>query len=653
MSATPLSFVLLAAMVLPALGADITWEPAPRSDDFVDSIGVCTHWSYENTPYGKTYALVKKRLAESGIRHIRDGLSVRELELWRELGIRSTIVSDPRDHDLGTFMTAWKVSPGLLDMIEGANEPNNFWLLFKSSYRGEGWPQGVRLWQDDLYKAVRAEPLLARIPVASTTPILDGGIALAPLTSFDDIAFHPYAGGEMPSTNIVWGDLCVRRALALLGSGNNAKQMVATESGYHNCLSDHRVPGGGQPGISEKAGGCYFPRQFAEYWNAGIVRTFSYELIDESVNPNDPEANFGLLRNDASPKPGFSAVANLISLLSESQWDPKSLHWIRTEAPDRAFPLAIEGPSNVHHTLLSRADGGINLLLWQEVRSFDIKTGKDLSPEPEHVTIRLATPLATTLYRPLMGIQPQNSWEASKSIVVSVPDDVVILRLAASVGSEGTNMPAAAPVDLVASTTPTSATLQWRSNGPRPAAFVVSRMGRYLGTAVPMANGSATFTDTPLLPGIGFPYLVRAVDSRGLLSSPAEIIACTPDHRPDLIVESISWDPLHPQAGDAVHFTGTIANIGTAATPDMTHGLTFLVNDKVICWSDSSHEPLAPGERHTLTANTSPNGKATWTCTEGTFVIKAIVDDVGRIEESSKGNNTLSATLTVVAKTAQ
>ncbi len=506
---------------------DPVWEPAPRSDDFVDSIGVCTHWSYKDTPYGKDYDQVRQRLGESGIRYVRDGFYFRELELLHAFGVHSTIVCDPEEGDLKTQMTAWKAAPGVIDMIEGPNEPNNFWLPFNGGERGKRWPDGIKLWQNNLYQAVHAEPALAAVPVTSPTPILEGGGALAPLSGFDDVAFHPYAGGTMPSMSVFWAGQNIWRAFALLGKGNEAKPLVATESGYHNCLSYHRVAPGGQPGISETAGGKYFPRHFAEYWNAGILRTFTYELIDELVNPDDPEANFGMLRHDASPKPAFTAVSNLISLLSESHWDSTALRWVRADAPDRAFPLAIEGLSNIHHTLLSCADGGIDLLLWQEVPSFDLETRKDLSPAPEQVTVHLKTPVAAALYRPLAGIQVQKTWEATDAIVVSVPDEVIILRLA---GPVMTGTPPAAPIDLSVSATATSATLKWQSQGVPPAAFVVSRLGKYIGTVIPSADGLASFTDNGLFAGLSFPYAVRAVGSGGLLSPPAEAVAHASGH---------------------------------------------------------------------------------------------------------------------------
>jgi hypothetical protein len=630
-----LAVPLLLICAAGATAADLIWEPAPRADDFVNSIGVCTHWSYGNTPYGKAFDLAKQRLAESGIRHIRDGFEARELELRRDLGVQSTIVCKLRLRNLDDQMASWKAGSDVLDMIEGPNEPNNFWL-YKDMV--EEWPKGVRLWQDALYQAVRAEPALAKVPVTSPTPILDGSYEIAPLTSFDYIAIHPYAGGEMPSASVPWGGKNIRKAFAILGHDNDAKPLVATESGYHNCVATDHVIAGAQPGISETAGGRYFPRHFAEYWNAGFVRTFTYEFLDEFPNPEDPEANFGMLRNDLSPKPAFIAVSNLISILGEGHWDRKALRWVRAAAPDRAFPLAVEGPPNIHHTVLSRADGGIDLLLWQEVSSYDLKTHKDLSPAPEQVTVRLASPLAATLYRPLAGVKSQQSWEAGSSLSLAVPDEVIVLRLAAPAV---TGVPPAAPVQLTASTTARSASLHWRSENAAPAAFVVSRLGRYLATVVPAPDGSATFTDNDLMAGLGFPYAIRAVSPGGLLSPPTEIIARTPNDRPDLIVESLTWDPPQPKPGDEVHFTFTIANIGPVPTPRVTHGVAILVDDKTVCWSDSSYEPLAPGARRTLTTNNGPNGKATWTCREGTFQIKATVDDADRIDEITRQNNSL------------
>jgi hypothetical protein len=612
--------------------AELRWEPAPRADDFVDSIGVCTHWGYLDTPYGKNYALAKQRLAESGIRHVRDGLGPRNAELFHELGVRSTVIAEPHQKPLDQQLAAWKSEPGMFATIEGPNEPNNFWPRFNVAYKGKGWPEGLRLWQDDLYKAVRAEPALANVTVSSPTPIFDGPFEAAPITSFDLLAFHPYAGGSMPSMSIPWTGSTVHKAIGLLGHNAQMKPLIATESGYHNSVSD-KVIAGNQSGISQTAGGRYFPRHFAEYWNAGFVRTFTYEFIDEFDKPLDPEANFGLLRHDLSPKPAFMALANMISILSESHWDSGKRAWDRPAAPARAVQIAIDAPPQVHHAALSRADGSIDLLLWLEVPSFDLKTGKDLSPAAVPVKVTVAAPVAAALYHPLLGTNVQQRFDANTSFEMKIPDEVIILRLSAA-PPQGAVL--AAPADVAVTPAATSATFKWHGSAP---AYVIHRLGRYVGTASPGADGSVSFTDNQLLPGLGFSYTICAVGPDGLLSAPTTVIARTPNQRPDLVVESIAWDPPHPQPGDSVHFVVTIANIGNAPTSAVTHGVAMEVDGKVVCWSDTSHDPLAPGERRTVTTNNGPIGKATWACTPGTFYIKATVDDQNRIDESNKQNN--------------
>jgi hypothetical protein len=119
---------------------------------------------------------------------------------------------------------------------------------------------------------------------------------------------------------------------------------------------------------------------------------------------------------------------------------------------------------------------------------------------------------------------------------------------------------------------------------------------------------------------------------------------------PDLIVTAVSWTPSSPSAGQAVTFSATIKNQGTAPTPSgVIHGVLFSVDGTPMNWSDTSTDSLAPGASRTLTANGGPSGSSTWTATVGSHTILANVDDVNRIAESNESNNTLSAPLTVGA----
>ena len=48
-------------------------EPARSADAFVDFVGVNTHVGYADTTYGDYEGILKPRLLELGVRHIRDG----------------------------------------------------------------------------------------------------------------------------------------------------------------------------------------------------------------------------------------------------------------------------------------------------------------------------------------------------------------------------------------------------------------------------------------------------------------------------------------------------------------------------------------------------------------------------------------------------
>ena len=50
-----------------------------HTEEFINTIGVTTHWSYNDTPYGAQFDTVFSRLKESGIRLIRDGVRLNEM----------------------------------------------------------------------------------------------------------------------------------------------------------------------------------------------------------------------------------------------------------------------------------------------------------------------------------------------------------------------------------------------------------------------------------------------------------------------------------------------------------------------------------------------------------------------------------------------
>lgn len=125
-------------------------------------------------------------------------------------------------------------------------------------------------------------------------------------------------------------------------------------------------------------------------------------------------------------------------------------------------------------------------------------------------------------------------------------------------------------------------------------------------------------------------------------------------NQPDLRITEVSYTPLNPEPGDQVVFTATIKNEGTLATPAGTiHGVLFQVDGVSTSWSDNSTASLAPGESRILTANSGPAPDRTnyWTAgSDGTYTLRAAVDDVNRIPESNENNNSIQQSVQVITK---
>ncbi len=105
---------------------------------------------------------------------------------------------------------------------------------------------------------------------------------------------------------------------------------------------------------------------------------------------------------------------------------------------------------------------------------------------------------------------------------------------------------------------------------------------------------------------------------------------------PDLIPTSISYDSTSGL------FTSVVLNQGNAATPTgVTVGVAYLV-DGVQCTWGFTNTPLAPGASATI-------GTQGGACVipVGTHTITVFADDVNRMQESNKNNNTLAQTITV------
>ena len=397
---------------------------------FVDTIGVNTHLFYVDTSYGN-YSMVRRRLRELGVRHIRDGFDPGRTRVFFKrvndlgrAGIKSTLIAC-RVEPPGTSWTIYvkdaktKVARSL-DALEGVNEPD----LVAAGTDWIGAARGCQRRMHDQAKATTFGPPLR-------VPVLGPSIQAPDIQRLGDISdradggtIHPYPGGLSPSRPGVYGYVPQVASVRAYHFGGAPAPVHATETGYHDAMNTTDS----HPPTSQRAIATYMPRLFLEHAKAGITRTFAYELVDERPDPAlaDVELNFGLFESDWSPKPSARALSNMITLLDSPRRSPRArLRYSLSQTEDRDGP----GPRGaVDDMLLQKADGSYWLALWQDSRVWDENARADIANPSSPVRVKLERTMTLRSYRPTRGLKASRS-RTARSFTFAVGDDVLLIRM--------------------------------------------------------------------------------------------------------------------------------------------------------------------------------------------------------------------------------
>jgi hypothetical protein len=381
------------------------------AEELVDSMGVNVHFTYTDTAYARQ-AEVLARLQELGIRHVRDampspvdsplaaGLKAASLQ-----GVRATLLPHDPVSDPGPLISdSVKVLGNSIDAFEGPNEPDN---------SGDpGWAQKLLTYMPMLEDRVRR--LAPGVPLIAPSLVYASSRSEALPRVAGVLNAHPYSGGAPPEPAL--GDAV--RELADLEQGHK-RGMVFTEAGYHNAMNE----ADGQPPVSEEAAAVYIPRLLVTAFGAGARRTFLYELVDEKPDPAlaDQEQHFGLLRNDLSPKPAFTAVKTLIAALRTSP-GPST----RTHVPWAVVP---QEPGEVKRLLLRRPDGSHVIALWRPVSVWDQDSRQPRDPGEQPVDLNFGgwTASDVAVWRPSVSTAPVETHDSSSGLHLRLAGDLVLV----------------------------------------------------------------------------------------------------------------------------------------------------------------------------------------------------------------------------------
>ncbi|MEY2515423.1 MAG: hypothetical protein QOJ89_2781, partial [bacterium] len=173
---------------------------------FVDTIGVNVHLFYVDTAY-RDYAMVKRRLTELGVRHVRDGFDPAHTPQFFDrvndlaaAGIKSTLIAcriAPAGVPWPTYVADAKAKVrGALDAIEGVNEPD----LFAADL---DWPNLARGCQRTVYRSAKGRTGGPPLTVPVLGPSVQAGdTRLGDISAMaDGAAVHPYPGGRAPASS--------------------------------------------------------------------------------------------------------------------------------------------------------------------------------------------------------------------------------------------------------------------------------------------------------------------------------------------------------------------------------------------------------------------------------------------------------------------
>lgn len=446
---------------------------AREADQFVDSMGINVHMESTILPYSSTnYAAINLTLQSLGMRHFRDEINaadasfaghslsskfIKEIRSIGRLGYSlDGVIEGGNDYPPAGPLEASHVVPMIqsllptINAVEGPNEPdstdsNGNYNFF---YNGTVYPQGAINESEDLWNIVKKCSTDFPGPSISALPIVgmsEGNaadftvLAAAWLAGNNPLPFsyatygnmHAYQSGRVGDHRLAAWYIPYSRDLTL------GDALWTTEMGYHNYtkyLSD-----GEQQGVSQRASAIYLPIAFLSGFDHGVLRTFSYELVDEANDPHltsgSGEGHYGLLNYNLTPKPAYTALSNLISLIREpggEGFNPGSLTVTFSGAP-----------STMRYTLLQKSTGVFYLALWNDISVYQVATlepdgkvapGKNLHPSNALVTLTFSTRQAFTVYAPndSTGVNPTSAYTVSttpESITLDLPPKVLLLEI--------------------------------------------------------------------------------------------------------------------------------------------------------------------------------------------------------------------------------
>jgi hypothetical protein len=414
-------------------------EPAASANDFLNSIGVCTHISQGIDKPMRVAACLRYL----GAREIRDDGSTNLttlqsfIDIHHASGTRVSLL--PITGDIAKSLAEYDrlAQAGALLAAEGPNEPNNGAVTYQGATSSNKTALPTALFQRDLYRAVKGDPALAGIPVFASSEAggsepdnvglqflkipADSGVTLMPIgTTYADYAnTHNYVSDhftELSADNTAWNaeDPTLRSYWDGLDNeygltwwspgykGYTSAQLetlprVTTETGWVTQ---------GKSALTEEQQGRLFLDLYFSAFKRGWTYTFIYMLRDDAG-----QGYWGLVHTDYTPKRSGIYLHNLTTILAD-----------KSSAPAGSLSYSIPNePATVHDLLLQKSSGVYELAVWDEKAS-----GSD------QVSVHLpGTYPSVKIYDPTLGTTAIQMLKNVNAVPLTLSDHPLIIELPA------------------------------------------------------------------------------------------------------------------------------------------------------------------------------------------------------------------------------
>ena len=400
--------------------------PVMAADDFVGRIGVNTHFAFTWDPDYDNYTAIVQRMKEANIRLTREHVyyepghpnDTERHMIFRHMvanGIRIMCIADDRTAGMNP------ITPAKIDYIN--TQSNNACAYFEGQNEPDlrdGWTtSGIVSSQQALFNAVNGSQR-PDVPVLGPSVFRKDSAQTigTAFNAYTDMGanVHPYHQDFRPSFGLP-GDLQAR--IDAWRAMTPGKKLVSTEEGYDTC------PSGCQPiSVSENVQSKYTLRVlFWSLFDADFERVMLYEMIDEpSANWSNGE-HYGLLRSDLTPKPAYTSLKRLTSLLAEPNASPFT---------PQGLSYSLSGSiANVRYFVLQKSNGTHYLVLYQDVPSWNSSADTEISNPNKSLTVNLGSPASRVLvHRPHSSATPVADLAGPvSSVTVSVPDHPIVLEV--------------------------------------------------------------------------------------------------------------------------------------------------------------------------------------------------------------------------------